>query len=83
MPWQGQVHDAIDGVELARIMADQQRRQLFQPGADTLAKRRQISHSPGTTLAPARDTFVGIDADDGRIEQFKFESTAGQPVGFV
>jgi hypothetical protein len=83
MTRQSQVHGPVDRVELARVLADQQWRQLLDARADTLAECRQVSHAPGAAFTPARDTSVGVDTQDGGIEQFELEPPPGQPVRLV
>ena len=58
------VHDAVDDAELARILAEQMRRQLGQPGAHAVGVGRQIGRAQRTDLAVADQAVIGVDAHD-------------------
>ena len=54
--------------ELARIVADQVRRQLAQPGADAVGIGGQVERPERADLAVADEAGVGLDADDRAVE---------------
>jgi hypothetical protein len=68
MTLQRRVHPSIQTLELPRILADQVRREHRDSGADAFGIGRQISGPEGTDFTVADDPSVGLDPDEGRVE---------------
>ena len=62
------VHRAVELHELARIFTEQVRPEFAQTSAHAFRVGRQIERPERTDLAVADETGVGLDADDGAIE---------------
>ena len=68
MPLEGGVHAAIELAELQRVLAEQMRPQLGDAGAHAVRVGRQVERPERTDLAVADDAGVGLDLDDGAVE---------------
>ena len=68
MPLERGVHPLVQPPELGRILADQVRAELGDPGPDPGRIRGEIERPERTDLAVADDAGVGLDAHDRAVE---------------
>ena len=68
MALEDRVHAAVQALELARVLAEQMRRELAQPRAHALGVGRQVGRPERADLAVADEARVRLDAHERAVE---------------
>ena len=77
MAGQRQVHRPLDVQQTARIQTHYERRHRLDSRADARAVGGHIGMPPRRAFSPARDSRVGFDFHQRRVQNFKFQPPAG------
>jgi hypothetical protein len=62
------VHHIVDAIDPPRIQADESRRELGDPGANTPCMGGYVVRAKGSAFTPSLESGVRLDADDRCVE---------------